>query len=321
MIIKKSDISKPLWKGKQKSYEEALVYLNNRRIGKESSLITPWAKVNDATVNGLEWNSTTIIAGRPGTGKTLIKDQIIKESFVLNPEENFNVLEFNFEMVGKSSAIREFSSVTGLTYKQLASANETLNEYDLKRCYEYAKTRTKYPIHSIDEPLDIEGMATQLDLYCNANPNKKVVVTLDHTLLVNNGFGHKSKTDMLSDLANFFTQSKKHYPILWIVLSQLNRKAETPERAINGKYGNYITEDDIFGSDAMLQHADTLLGINRPAKRQIKYYGPEKYVIQSPDDLVFHFLKCRTGNTRMSFFKGLFSQMKVVEMMTPPKKN
>ena len=25
-------------------------------------------------------------------------------------------------------------------------------------------------------------------------------------------------------------------------------------------------ESDIFGSDAMLQHADTLIGINRPAK-------------------------------------------------------
>ena len=58
-----------------------------------------------------------MIGGRPGSGKTLIKDQIIRESFALNPHDKFRVLEFQCEMVGRTSAIREFSSVTGKTYK------------------------------------------------------------------------------------------------------------------------------------------------------------------------------------------------------------
>jgi hypothetical protein len=33
--------------------------------------------------------------------------------------------------------------------------------------------------------------------------------------------------------------------------------------------------------------------------------------------LVVHFLKCRNGNTRMSFFKAEFEKMKIVEMQTP----
>ena len=51
---------------------------------------------------------------------------------------------------------------------------------------------------------------------------------------------------------------------MFICLSQLNRNIDNPERAIDGKYGNYILESDIFGSDAMLQHADTLIGLNNP---------------------------------------------------------
>ena len=93
---------------------------------------------------------------------------------------------------------------------------------------------------------------------------------------------------------------------------------EDPERAVDGKYGNYITEQDIFGSDAMLQHADTLIGVNRPAHRKIRFYGPDRFIIEDDSVLVFHFLKARNGDTRMSFFKGLFSQMEIVEMQTPP---
>ncbi len=32
-----------------------------------------------------------------------------------------------------------------------------------------------------------------------------------------------------------------------------------------------------------------------------------------------HFLKCRNGDTRMSFFKAAFEKMQILEMATPPK--
>ena len=75
------------------------------------------------------------------------------------------------------------------------------------------------------------------------------------------------------------------------------------------QYGNYILESDIFGSDAMLQHADTLIGINRPAKQKIRFYGPDRYIIEDERTLVLHFLKARNGDTRMSFFKAEFERM------------
>ena len=67
----------------------------------------------------------------------------------------------------------------------------------------------------------------------------------------------------------------------------------------------------------MLQHADTLIGINRPAKQKIRYYGPDRYIIENDRTLVLHFLKARNGDARMSFFKAKFEQMQIEEMETP----
>ena len=94
-------------------------------------------------------------------------------------------------------------------------------------------------------------------------------------------------------------------------------KVKKPDRAIDGKYGNYVLESDIFGSDAMLQHADTLIGLNRPAKQKIRLYGPDRYIIEDDKTLVLHFLKARNGDTRMSFFKAAFETMEIHEMDTP----
>ena len=312
-------LSEKLWGGQHQAFNDALKYMKNRQSGLEKSIYTPWPKFNDATVDGLEWNSLTVIAARPGSGKTLIKDQIIRESFVLNPHDDFRVLEFQFEMVGRNSAIREFTSVTGKPYKELTSANGgKLSDAVLNQCYEYAKTRVKYPVDVISTPLTVNQMREQVDMYMDAHKGKKTIITLDHTLLVKRAPYQKDRLDMLFELGEFFTQCKRDYPCLFIVLSQLNRNVEDPERAVDGKYGNYITEQDIFGSYAMLQHADTLIGVNRPAHRKIRFYGPDRFIIEDDSVLVFHFLKARNGDTRMSFFKGLFSQMEIVEMQTPP---
>jgi hypothetical protein len=97
----------------------------------------------------------------------------------------------------------------------------------------------------------------------------------------------------------------------------LNRDTDKPERNENGKYGNYILESDIYGGDGLLQHADIVVGINRPAKRFIKYYGPDRYIIENDDTLVFHYIKSRNGEVGMGFFKAEFHNMSIGEMETP----
>lgn len=331
------------WTSQRQGFLDSLHYMNGRMKGEIKSFKTPWPKLNDATTDGFEWHSVTVIGGRPGSGKTLIKDQIIRDGFKLNPGENFRVLEFQFEMLARTSAIREYSSILGKSYKYLCSADGKMSEADLKICYEYAKERVKYPIDVVEEPCTVKELKEVIHAYMNEHATfetvretyeegsitkqrdvqkkiyKKTLITLDHSLLLKRSKvdGEKDKHDTLFALGEAITELKRKYPIHFIILSQLNRGIDSPERNEDGRYGNYVLESDIFGADALLQHADTLIGINRPGKQKIRYYGPDRYIIDDDTVLVFHFLKCRNGDTRMSFFKAEFSKMRIVEMNTP----
>jgi hypothetical protein len=261
------------------------------------------------------------------SGKTLISDQIIREAFVLNPEQDFRVLQFQFEMLGRVQAIREYSSVIGRSYKYLCSADGTLSQEDLQKCFNYSKKKIQNSsIDVVDTPLTVDDFKKVTQEYFEAHhkldkDHKKVytptIITVDHSVLFKKAPYEKDKQEVLNNLGETLTYLKKKYPVAFIILSQLNRNVDNPERTEDGKYGNYILESDIFGADALLQHADLVVGINKPAKQKIRFYGPERFIIEDENTLVFHFLKCRNGDTRMSFFKAEFEKMRVSEMPTP----
>lgn len=311
------------WKSQKAGFTESLHYLKGRQQGAIKSFRTPWPKFNDAGTDGIEWHSTVVIAGRPGAGKTLIKDQIIREGFKLNVGENFRVLEFQLEMLARTSAIREYASVLSKSYKYLCSAEGKLSDDDLKICYEHAKERVKYPIDIVETPVTVNEFKEIIHNYMEEHMVNglytKTVITLDHSLLIKKASFEKDKNDMLNNLGEAITHLKRQYPIVFIILSQLNRNIDNPERNEDGKYGNYVLESDIFAADALLQHADMLIGLNRPGKQKIKFYGPDRYVIEDDKVLVLHFLKCRNGDVRMSFFRAEFHRMTIVEMETPPQ--
>jgi hypothetical protein len=99
----------------------------------------------------------------------------------------------------------------------------------------------------------------------------------------------------------------------------LNRNIDNPDRTKDGDYGNYVLDSDLFGADALLQHADVVLGINRPSIRKIRFYGPERFIVNDEDLLAFHFLKSRNGTTRLSFFKLDRENMRIIEIEIPPQ--
>jgi len=320
--MKSEEEFKP-WKSQRDGFLDSLNYLKGRKDGLIKSIKTPWVKFNDATTDGLEWHSMNVIAGRPGSGKTLIKDQIVREAFKLNSTENFRVLEFSFEMLARVSAIREYSSILGKSYKYLCSADGQLTSEDLSTCHLHAKERVKYPIDVVETPITVNEFKEIIDNYMRSHAIDgkftKTMITLDHSLLIKKAPFEKDKYDTLYNLGEALTELKRKYPIIFIILSQLNRNIDNPDRNEDGKYGNYILESDIFGSDALLQHADTLIGLNRPGKQKIRFYGPDRYIIDDDRVLVMHFIKCRNGDARMSFFKAEFEKMKISEMETPPQ--
>jgi replicative DNA helicase len=321
-----SEIAKP-WKGQKDGFVQALHYMKGRKDGAIKSIKTPWAKFNDAGTDGIEWNTLTVIAGRSGAGKTLVKDNIINQAFVLNKGQSFRVLEFQFEMMARVTALREFSSVVGKSYKYLCSADAPIADTDLQACYDYAKERVRYPIDVVEKPRTVSEIKTIIEMYMEEHASviddvktyTNTIVTLDHSYLVKQATYEKDKHEMLYNLSEMLTEVKRKYPISFIILSQLNRNIDTPERNEDGRAGNYILTSDLMGADALLQHADILVGINRPGYFKIRYYGPDRYIIDNENIMVMHFLKCRNGDTRMSFFKCEFEKMSLLEIPAPPR--
>lgn len=321
-----------VWKSHADAYKEALVYMRRRQQGKVFSFKTPWPKINNAGIGGFEYNSITIIAARPGGGKTVAQDQMVREGFTLNKGQNIRALQFQLEMVGRNSKLREFSAVTKKSYKYLCSAEQegvVIDDAMIDLCANHARTASKYPVDIIDTPctamefkeicqdyMEAHSVLVKEDDGSQHKVYKKVIITLDHSVLIKKAKG-QSTMDMLNALGESLTELKKIYPIAFVVLSQLNRDINNPARAENGKYGNYILESDIFGADALLQHADMVIGLDRPALRHISEYGPERFIIEDDTVLVAHILKTRTGDTRMSFLRAQFQHMRIEEMETP----
>ena len=314
------------WKEQKEGYREALHYINGRKNGTITSLRTPWKKVDDAGIDGFEWNSFIVIGGRPGSGKTLLKDQIVRECFERNPNEDMRVLEFQFEMIARVSKVREFSAELKENYKYICSASKglTINDDEIERLKAHSRAKSKLPIDTVEEKKTIDEIEKIIGKYMEKYKKPdgtytKTLITLDHSYLVKLGKNEKTKVEMLYNLGEVATTIKRKYPVIFIILSQLKREVEAPERNEDGKYGNFILETDIFGGDALVQNADLVFGINKPSKRFITRYGPERFIIEDENTLVFHFLKVRNGDPRMSFFRAVFGEMKIEEMETPPR--
>lgn len=316
------------WKSHKDHYLDALHYMKGKQQGLIPSYKTPWPKFNSATLNGIEFNTITVIGARPASGKTLMVDQIVREGFKLNPGLNIRVLQFQLEMFGRTTKLREFSSITQKTYRYLCSAEDegiVVSDDVIKKCHEYAKEASKYPIDIIDESVSVKEFRSEIIEYMkkySVTDNGKIkyqntIVTLDHSVLIKKGENETSKQETLASLGEVCTELKKKFPIAFILLTQLNRDTDKPERNENGKYGNFILESDIYGGDGLVQHADLVVGINRPAKRFISYYGPDRYIIEDDNTLVFHWIKSRNGEVGMSFFKAEFHNMIISEMDTP----
>jgi len=310
---------------------KALAKIAARSRGDIKSLRSAWPKFNDAFCDGLEWRTITVVGARPGTGKTLFMEQLISDIIQNNADQRFRVLKFQMEMVEETSGVRKLSLNTGADYNTLMSKGKKIAKDLFDKCKQYYdNTAHKDIIDVVYDACTVDEMCATVHyqmqkhskIVVDADGNQKteytnMLVAIDHSALFKNGKGQKDKFEMLGALGEALTMLKKKYPVAFVVLSQLNRNIDDPKRAVDADYGNYVLDSDIYGSDALLQHADVVLGINKPSLRKIRQYGPDRYIINDEDILVFHFLKSRNGTTRISFFKLDREVMRIIEIPTP----
>jgi hypothetical protein len=339
------------WISKKNVYSKALKYIADRRSGAITSLKCSLSKVNDAILDGFEFGLAVGFVARPACGKSVLKEQLIKEFFELNPNVKFRVLDYDMEMPLITTALREFSSATSKSYKALCSAEgEMLSREDYMNCYNYALKKIElkagnadYPIDVIENGPTIKEFVEQCELYMETHAvmtkvkkkdekgveyeeDEKVytntVITIDHYRLFKRAYPTQQESDMLYELSGGIIYLKKKYPIAFVVFGHLGRGFVEASRCENSKVANYPVDSDVHGSDALSQALDVFVAMDRPAKRRIKFFGPERFIIHddSPEEgslMMFTFLKVRNGDTRSSFLKGEFDKMRIVETDTP----
>lgn len=312
------------WRKYSDILEESLEYVAKRARKEIVSLKTSWEGFNRIGLNGIEWQSLYVLAARPGVGKTLIAATIARALQEHNKDQDFMVLHFQFEMLGRNMGVRELSASNNIDIRYLQSAQDDgmpqLTKGDYEKLSTYVGKQSGRKEYVIDRSMSVPDMANAIRLFYNEY-KKPFVVTLDHTLLVRQSASETSKQVTLQNLATMLTEMKNKLPVTFIILTQLNREIDNAERQKPGKLENYPTEADVFGSDYLLQCADVMIAYNRPAKYNISRYGPQKYIIGPSDKylLAMHVLKNRFGETSIQWYKADYAKMEVVETYEPDK--
>jgi len=306
------------WRHVSDIRHETLNYIKKRRIGLIKSVRTPWPKLNNVLMDGLEWGGIYIIGGRPGTGKTSVASQITNQAHLNNPGQDFSVLNFQFEMGDRIIGARELTKPLNMDMKKIFSAHPTdkLTNNDLQEIEDYHKQKSTDEIYYITDPLTAKDFTKEV-LKFHSVVKKPIIVTIDHSVLIKKGVDETSQIEALYNLSSEMVYLKKKIPdSMYIVLSQMNRTIEDHTRRVNGNVGNYPTSSDLFGADALMQNADAVILMNRPDKMGITEYGPEKIKVED-GMIVFHLIKNRFGDQCMLFFKQDLKYFEVQEGPTP----
>jgi len=307
--------------------EEGLQYIEDRRLGKIKSFKLPWDGLNKMGVGGLEWGPMLTVGARPGAGKTMFVSQILRESKLLNPTQDFNILEFQFEMGPKQTAARDFVAQTALDYNQVLSTHKQIDEFSVKMMKQYVeeqKTLQSFGSYrtQINTALTVRKMEEAVHTAYNGLGGKPLVVTIDHSWLIKKDKDEKEKIATLYNTVEMLMHLKNKLPIIVIMISQLNRSIDEPNRKMPGTVGNYPTSSDIFGGDALMQGSDMVVVLNRPFKVDIESYGRKEYPCKT-DDIFTHILKSRNSadDTNLIFMKADFPRQRILEVPEPQAAN
>lgn len=301
------------------SYEKLI----KRKKGEIKSLKTRWKAFNSIGINGIEWQSMIVIGARPGVGKTFVAATIARDLQLLNADQDFNVLHFQFEMLAENMGIRELSAGTNLNIRYIQSAEDDgmdpLSWEDITKLRLYSEKHEDRKEFIIDQPMTVPQMKNTIISFYETQGRRPIVITVDHTLLIKQDATERTKQITLQNLSVMFTEIKNRYPVTFIVLSQLNRTIDDADRQKPGTLGNYPTEADIYGSDWLMQCADVVLAYNRPAKYNLSMYGPLKYTITPADKylLAAHVLKNRFGELSVQWYNADYATMSLVEADEP----
>lgn len=272
--------------------KEAVEYIKKRRNHEIESLKTRWNKFNRCCMGGIEPNTIYTIVGISGSGKSSFVNTLETDLIDLNPNQEVVVLNFSFEMLSSRQVGRKLSSKLRRTTSELYSANEQLDEASVSQVESVSQQIKSYSIYYVDTPGTVAEIASTIEHFYDSmikGTNKKFIIILDHTLLVEGVFNEVTLR-IISDLQKLFIKVKKLPNTTILQLSQMNRNIEAPDR-INNPSMHYPLRSDISSADTIFHASDYVICIHRPELLNIQQYGPNRLLVKNK--VYLHLLKNR----------------------------
>lgn len=254
------------------------------------------------------------------------------EMIELNKDQEFDVLSFQFEMLGVDELARDVSAKTKKSIKEIYSAGSILDDPTLRVIEDKLNEMKKYNISIVDNPGTVSNIKDTILYYCSQNRlaerKRNLVVHLDHTLLVKAEDKEDEKTT-IDRLYHTLIALKKYLSsigikVIFVIISQLNRNIETPERIMNSKL-HYPNKNDLFGASSAYYSSDYVIIIHRPAQVDGlgNWYGPPVgnepglpvFNPQNPDQpmIYLHIIKERFGSPTILAMLDELQHAKIVE--------
>ncbi len=295
--------------------EETLEYIKGRMQGSIKSLRTGYDKLDSVLIDGIEWNSTITIGGRPSVGKSTYADCLIDGAFAINPLGDFDLMDFNWELSSRVILLRRLSASLKKSYKYIISAEgNTISEDELKAMEGILKDKySRLPISFYEEPLSVKEFADTVKRHIDRT-KRKTLVRIDHTLLTRQSASEASQVQMLLNLLMEANAIKKSYPVIFMFLTQINREFE--ERQEDGTDRAFPRQGDVYGGDAAAMFSESILLLNKPSKYGIRQYGKTKGKenLVAENDLFAHLVKNRNAAGDFILrYKEDFKNMSIIE--------
>jgi replicative DNA helicase len=301
---------------------EAVKEIKDRKDGKIFGLKTRWVKFNTLIGGSVEWNSLFSLGGISGSGKSSIANELETSFFDYNPNENFVVLSFNYEMSNKNQVIRKVSFKTKMTTSEIKSGNSPISDSQYESVKKAAKEIVNYRIYYAEKPKTPEEMIETIRKFhqwCKTKYGEDcgLVILFDHTRLSKKKAG-LNEQEMIDTLQNLFIEAKKEDKRIIIQLTQLNRNIESVERKQNPN-DHYPNRGDIFKSDSIYQSSDIVVISHRPEIINISSYGPYGYAVRNK--VYLHAIKVREGEPAPIRFINNLKHNRIDEDPVPPSEN
>ena len=259
---------------------------------------TGWAALDRAMGGGLRRGQLTVIAGRPGMGKTAILLELAR-SLALDAvgeskagERPERVLILSLEMTAHELAQRSISrEARSVTHQQIARGEIR----DWNDAAQAADTAAALPIRVWHRPRPTVGQIVGR-IYAEAARARLRAVLIDYAQLIRM-IGRGERRDLeLSDAVATIRSTCAEVGACAVLLSQFGRSIE--------RNAGVPTMSALKESGGLEEHAHTILGLDRPGLR-----GEP----MSEQVLHVHGLKCRAGSpfVLVGRFEGARMQVEI----------